>query len=99
MNKTDELHNRFLKAFEAANAMDDILIPVDLRLQFYAYYKQATINSSSFYSPNDPDQIRNAFKMNAILQVKDMTPDDAKIAYINLVNETIEKYKVDTDLI
>lgn len=99
MSNTTELHNRFLKAFETANAMDEILIPIDLRLQFYAYYKQATINSSSFYSPNDPDQIRNAFKMNAILQVKDMTPDQAKLAYIELVNETIQKYKVDTDLV
>lgn len=99
MNNTKELHNRFLKAFDAANSMDDILIPIDLRLQFYAYYKQATINSSSFYSPNDPDQIRNAFKMNAILQVKSMTPDEAKLAYIDLVNETINKYNVEIDLI
>jgi acyl-CoA-binding protein len=99
MSKTNELHNRFLKAFEAANSMEDIDIPIDLRLQFYAYYKQATINSSSFYSPNDPDQIRNAFKMNAILQVKDMSPDEAKSAYIELVNETIKKYNVDVNLI
>lgn len=99
MSKTNELHNRFLKAFEAANSMQNIDIPIDLRLQFYAYYKQATINSSSFYSPNDPDQIRNAFKMNAILQVKDMSPDEAKSAYIELVNETIKKYNVDINLI
>lgn len=99
MSKTEELHNRFLKAFNAANSMDEILIPIDLRLQFYAYYKQATISSSNFYSPNDPDEIRNAFKMNAILQVKDMSPDEAKSAYIDLVNETITKYKVDLDLI
>lgn len=99
MSKQKELHSRFLKAFDAANAMDEILIPIDLRLQFYAYYKQATINSSHFYSPNDPDQIRNAFKMNAILQVKDLSPDEAKLAYIDLVNETIIKYKVDIDLI
>ncbi|MGB0896472.1 MAG: acyl-CoA-binding protein [Flavobacteriaceae bacterium] len=99
MSNTDALHIRFLKAFDAANTMDDILIPIDLRLQFYAYYKQATINSSSFYSPNDPDQIRNAFKMNAILQVKDMTPDEAKQAYIDLVNATIIKYNVSIDLV
>ena len=99
MSNKKELHNRFLKAFEAANTMDDVLIPIDLRLQFYAYYKQATISSSNFYSPNDPDQIRNAFKMNAILQVKDMSPDQAKLAYIDLVNETITKYKVGIDLI
>ena len=37
--------------------------------------------------------------MNAILQVKDLSPDEAKLAYIDLVNETIIKYKVDIDLI
>lgn len=99
MSNSEKLHKRFLKAFEAANSMNDIMIPIDLRLQFYAYYKQATINSSTFYSPNDPDQIRNAFKMNAILQVKDLTPDDAKLAYIELVNETIKKYNVNLDFV
>ncbi len=99
MSKTKDIHERFLKAFEAANAMDDIDIPIDLRLQFYAYYKQATINASSFYSPNDPDQIRNAFKLNAILQVKDLSADEAKLAYIDLVNETITKYNVNIKLI
>lgn len=91
----EELHKRFLKAFSAANAMEDINIPIDLRLQFYAYYKQATISSSNFYNPNDPVDIRNAFKMNAILQVKDLTPNEAKIAYIELVNETLIKYNID----
>ena len=99
MSNTDILHTRFLKAFEAANSMDDILIPIDLRLQFYAYYKQATVSSSAFYSSNDPDQIRNAFKMNAMLQVRHLSIDDAKLAYIELVNNTIKKYNVDIEFI
>ena len=99
MSNTDTLHTRFLKAFEAANSMDEILIPIDLRLQFYAYYKQATVNSSAFYSSNDPDQIRNAFKMNAMLQVRNLSIEDAKIAYIELVNNTIKKYNVDIEFI
>lgn len=99
MNKKEILHNRFLKAFGAANSMDDILIPIDLRLQFYAYYKQATVNSSLSYLTNDPDQIRSAFKMNAILQVKNLSADEAKQAYIDLVNETINKYNVEIDKI
>jgi len=99
MSKTDTLHIRFLKAFDAANSMDDILIPIDLRLQFYAYYKQATVSSTAFYSSNDPDQIRNAFKMNAMLQVRNLSIDDAKLAYINLVNDTIKKYNVDIEFI
>ena len=96
-NKT--LHTRFLKAFKAANSMDDILIPIDLRLQFYAYYKQATESSSSFYSSNDPDHIRNAFKMNAMLQVQNLSIEESKLAYIELVNDTIKKYNVDIEFI
>jgi len=99
MSNTDTLHTRFLKAFDAANSMDNILIPIDLRLQFYAYYKQATVNTSAFYSSNDPDQMRNAFKMNAMLQVRNLSIDEAKIAYIDLVNETITKYNVDLKFI
>jgi acyl-CoA-binding protein len=91
MNETN-LHNRFSKAFEVANQMD-IDIPIDLRLQFYAYYKQATINEGN-YTTNDPVEIRNAFKMNAILQVKNLSQDEAKIKYIELVNQTIKKYKL-----
>jgi len=99
MSNNEALNNRFLKAFDAANSMDNILIPIDLRLQFYAYYKQATVSTSAFYSSNDPDQIRNAFKMNAMLQVRNMTIDEAKLAYIELVNETIKKYNVDIEFI
>jgi len=99
MSNNDTLHTRFLKAFKAANSMEDIPIPIDLRLQFYAYYKQATVSVSVFYSSNDPDQIRNAFKMNAMLQVKNLSIEEAKLAYINLVNETIKKYNVDIEFI
>jgi acyl-CoA-binding protein len=99
MSKSKTLDIRFQKAFEAANSMDDILIPIDLRLQFYAFYKQATVNTSAFYSSNDPDQIRNAFKMNAMLQVQNLSAEESKVAYISLVNNTIKKYNVDIDYI
>lgn len=89
-----EIHDRFLKAFEAANSMGDIDIPIDLRLRFYAFYKQATIQTLNSYNPNDPVEIRNAFKINAILQVKNLSQDEAKLAYIKLVNDTIQKYKL-----
>lgn len=93
----EDLNNRFLKAFDIANQMT-IDIPIDLRLQFYAYYKQATI-SKGIYHPNDPVEIRNAFKMNALLQVKHLTTDEAKVEYINLVNQTIKKYNLNLQLV
>ena len=98
MNSSDALHKRFLKAFDAANQME-IDIPIDLRLQFYAYYKQATINTSSIYNPNDPVELRNAFKLNALLQVKQLSRDEAKQRYIDLVNETIKKYNLNINTI
>lgn len=99
MSNSKELHNRFLKAFEVANSMNNVNIPIDLRLQFYAYYKQASVDTIGFYSTNDPDSMRNAFKMNAILQVQNLNPEEAKKAYIDLVNETITKYKVKIDFV
>ena len=37
--------------------------------------------------------------MNAMLQVRNLSIDDAKLAYIELVNDTIKKYKVDIEFI
>ena len=97
MSNNEELHNRFLKAYETSYAMENVAIPIDLRLQFYAYYKQATISNQMFYNPQDPDHIRNAFKMNALLQVKHLTSEEAKLAYIELVNQTIKNYNLDLE--
>lgn len=99
MSNEEELHKRFLKAYKTSYAMEDVAIPIDLRLQFYAYYKQATISNQMYYNPQDPDQIRNAFKMNAILQVQHLSANEAKLAYIDLVNKTIQDYKLDLDFV
>ena len=37
--------------------------------------------------------------MNAMLQVQNLTADESKLAYIELVNETIKKYNVDIDYV
>lgn len=89
----DQLDIDFKKAFKKANSMK-IDIPIDLRLKFYAYYKRATLDNSFSYNPNDGIPIRNAFKVNALLQVKHLTKDQAKIEYIKLVEATIIKYKL-----
>ena len=85
MSNTKELHNRFLKAFDAANTMDDILIPIDLRLQFYAYYKQANFGNN--FSFNSGINVRSGFKFNAWMQLKGMSADEAKREYIKLANK------------
>lgn len=57
--------------------------PADTLLKLYAYYKKATNDISK---PKSKKPIINAFKTNALFQVADITPDEAKKIYIDLVN-------------
>lgn len=91
MDKSTILEKEFQEAYERATHTK-LRFPPDLMLHFYAYYKRAT-NDSTFYSLANPDdeKLISAFKMNAIFQVKNLTPKQAKKAYINLVNTHIPK--------
>ena len=57
--------------------------PADTLLKLYAYYKKATNN---YGRPSSKKAIINAFKTNALFQVENITQDEAKRIYINLVN-------------
>ena len=57
--------------------------PADFLLRLYAYYKKAT---NDYSRPNSRKPIINAFKTNALFQVKDISQDEAKQEYIDLVN-------------
>jgi len=87
----NELDKRFEKAFKIASEMTEKL-PPDIMLQFYAYYKQATINSP-FFLPSGDNEIKNAFKLNAWFQINNLTPEEAKEKYIELV-EKYNKIKI-----
>ena len=82
----DDLERRFNKAFEIASAMTEKL-PPDVMLQFYSYYKHAT-NKDAVVRPSGNNVVRNAFKLNAYFQMANITADEAKQKYIELV----EKY-------
>ena len=84
-----DLDKKFKKAFEIASAMTKKL-PPDVMLKFYAYYKHAT-NKSGLYLPSGDDEIKNAFKLNAYFQSADITSDEAKQKYIDLVEEFTNK--------
>ncbi|MDX1278522.1 acyl-CoA-binding protein [Oceanihabitans sediminis] len=56
--------------------------PADFLLRLYAYYKKATNNYSR---PSSKKQIINAFKTNALFQIQNITSDEAKETYIELV--------------
>ncbi len=83
----EELNIAFHKAFERASSTK-IQLPPDIMLRFYAYYKRAT-HTEGLYNPSGDSELRNAFKLNAFFQAQNLTPKEAKIKYIELVDKYI----------
>ncbi|WP_405377031.1 acyl-CoA-binding protein [Nonlabens sp. Asnod3-A02] len=81
----------FNKAFDKASTEEQSLVPPDLQLHLYAYYKRAIdepyVNNRSFES-ND---LRSAFKMNALIQVQSLTKTEAKRKYIEIIEKLYPK--------
>lgn len=78
-----ELDKEFQEAVKEVNAHTQPF-PADILLNLYAYYKKATNNYSK---PTSKKSIINAFKTNALFQVENVTQDEAKRLYIDLVNK------------
>lgn len=79
---SEELNIEFEDAVERINAHTEPF-PADFLLRLYAYYKKAT---NDYGRPSSRKPIINAFKTNALFQVQDISQDEAKREYINLVN-------------
>jgi acyl-CoA-binding protein len=77
----EELDIAFKDAVERVNAHTEPF-PADFLLRLYAYYKKATNNYSQ---PSSKKAIINAFKTNALFQAKDISENEAKARYIELV--------------
>lgn len=88
MNNKD-LDIAFKKAVDHVNDHKSPF-PADTLLKLYAYYKKATNNYSR---PNSKKAIINAFKTNALFQAKNITEDQAKQEYINLVESYFKHQK------
>ena len=56
--------------------------PADILLKLYAYYKKAT---NDYGRPKSKEALINAFKTNALFQVENISEDEAKRIYIDLV--------------
>ncbi|MCF6297656.1 MAG: acyl-CoA-binding protein [Flavobacteriaceae bacterium] len=84
-----ELDQKFNKAFKVASAMTEKL-PSDVMLRFYAYYKHAT-SKDQFENPSGNNTVRNAFKLNAWFQINNISVEEAKQKYIDLVEEHTNK--------
>ncbi|WP_243870442.1 acyl-CoA-binding protein [Salegentibacter sp. BDJ18] len=82
---TDE---KFLKAYDMASKTTQKFAP-DVMLHFYAYYKKATQVNGFYVPPTNEGDLRNAFKINALLQVKNLTKQEAREKYVELVEEHI----------
>ncbi|AUS05807.1 acyl-CoA-binding protein [Pseudotamlana carrageenivorans] len=77
-----ELDMEFNQAVDRVNAYKEPF-PADTLLKLYAYYKKAT---NDYGRPKSKKPIINAFKTNALFQVKGLSEDEAKQRYIDLVN-------------
>ena len=80
----------FREAFNAISKLKEAVAP-DIMLKFYAYNKQANFGSNFPYE-GEMD-IRNGFKINAWMQLKDMSSDQAKKEYIKLANSVLNYSK------
>ena len=78
----EELEIAFNEAVDRINDHTEHF-PADFLLRLYAYYKKATNN---YERPSSRTPIINAFKTNALFQVKDINEEEAKKIYIDLVN-------------
>ena len=79
---SEELEIEFNEAVERINAHNEPF-PADMLLRLYAYYKKA---SNNYERPSSGKPIINAFKTNALFQIQDVSQDEAKQIYIDLVN-------------
>lgn len=79
---SENIEIEFQEAVARINAHTEPF-PADFLLRLYAYYKKATNN---YERPSSRTPIINAFKTNALFQIKNISEDEAKTAYIELVN-------------
>lgn len=81
--KSEALEIEFKNAVKRVNAYTKPF-PADTLLRLYAYYKKAT---NDYGRPSSSKAIINAFKTNALFQAKDISEEEAKRIYIDLVND------------
>lgn len=78
----EELDIAFKEAVARINAHTEPF-PADVLLKLYAYYKKAT---NDYGRPSSRKPLINAFKTNALFQAQDISQEEAKLKYIELVD-------------
>jgi acyl-CoA-binding protein len=79
---SEKLNKDFNDAVDRINAHTEPF-PADVLLKLYAYYKKAT---NDYGRPSSRKPLINAFKTNALFQAQDISQDEAKAKYVELVN-------------
>ena len=69
--KNEALRDEFLKAVEIVNSYTKPF-PADLLLKLYAYYR---IANQDYSHPGSKKPLINAFKANALIQARDVSPE------------------------
>ncbi|MFV5686962.1 acyl-CoA-binding protein [Flavobacterium sp. GB2R13] len=85
-----DLDTRFKEAVEIASEMTQASLPQDVQLRLYAYYKRATIGTLDLKQTSNY-HLRDAFKTNAWMQISNITADEAKEQYIEIINSILKK--------
>lgn len=80
------LDKEFNEAFLRISELRKAIAP-DIMLKLYAYNKQANFGNN--LSANSELDIRNAFKLNAWMQLKGMNSEEAKQKYVNLAKTVL----------
>ena len=82
-----DLNKQFENAIESLKKLDSV--SNDNKLSLYGYYKQATVGTINISKPSFWNRVAVA-KWNAWNNCKDMTSEDAKKNYIELVKLLLE---------
>ena len=90
---SEELEILFDTAFENANKIEKESVPPNIQLVLYGLYKHATSTrpSLNIEASQDANDLKNAFKMNAWMQVNYLSIDEAKEQYIELINKLLKE--------
>jgi diazepam-binding inhibitor (GABA receptor modulator, acyl-CoA-binding protein) len=86
-----DLDTLFNEAFKNAQLVPQESVPPDQQLILYGLYKQATSDSANNTIYQNPQDIINAFKLNAWMQVKHLSVDEAKQQYIDIINQLMKE--------
>ncbi|CAN5200615.1 hypothetical protein BH23BAC2_BH23BAC2_17560 [soil metagenome] len=86
---TEISDHKFSRAYEMV-CNTDLKFPPDIMLHFYAYYKKAT-HQNGFYKHRNEEDLRNGFKANALLQIENLSKNEARARYVEMVEKYIGK--------